>query len=767
MQETPGGKKKVHKNSGVDRSGSKKEKTSSVPATAPLHPIIVIVLVSLAAYSSVLFNGFVYDDNSQVIDNPWIKDLSHLGDIFSKSVWSFLSGSTISNYYRPFMHIGYMLTYQVFGLKPMGFHLVNLLVHAGVSVLVFLIISGLLKESASPAPYSYLSPPFVAALLFATHPIHTEAVAWVAGFPELSFSFFSLLSFYLYVRSSEGFDANYLLSAASFVLAIFSKETALTVLAFFVVHDFVLKRARTRPFAYFKRYVPFLSATGVYLLLRLRALGGMAPQKAHPDLTAFQYVINIFPLLMKYIEKLLLPVNLNAFHVFHPISSVLELKGIVSLAVVIILVFIAHAAFRKNKLAFFGMSWIVIPLLPVLYIPGLGENTFAERYLYLPSFGFAILYALLISYVWNNASRWAAGFTALSFVLAGLYFAGTAYRNTIWTNDYSLFSDTVKKSPDGVIPHNNLGVACRDKGLVDEAIEQYRIALRIDPSYPDAYNNLGVAYRDKGLIDKAMEQYRSALRLKPDYAEAHNNLGVAYRSKGLIDEAINQYQIALSLKPDYPKAHTNLGLIYRDKGLTDKAIEQYQIALKSGAAPADVYNNLGVAYRDKGQIDDAIDQYRSALRLDPDYAEAHNNLGVAYRDKGLIDKALEEYLTASKLKPDYADPYNNIGVVYWGKGLTDEAISQYQTALKLNSDYAEAHNNLAIAYRDKGLIDKAVEHYRIALGLRPASAEIHNNLAVLYARKGLTKEAIGEFKAALRIRPDLIQARQALETLTK
>ena len=151
--------------------------------------IIIILIASFAVYFNALFNDFVYDDKVQVLENHWIKDIKFIPEIFSKSVWSFQKGAVISNYYRPLMHLIYMLNYYIFGLNPWGFHLVNILFHAGVSVLVFIIGLRLLRESQHQASASYMIPSFIAALLFATHPIHTEAVTWVAGLPDLSFTF--------------------------------------------------------------------------------------------------------------------------------------------------------------------------------------------------------------------------------------------------------------------------------------------------------------------------------------------------------------------------------------------------------------------------------------------------------------------------------------------------------------------------------------------------------------------------------------------------
>lgn len=235
--------------------------------------LIVLLLASFSVYANALTNGFVYDDNWQVLKNEWIKDVKFIPQIFSESVWAFETGHLSSNYYRPFMHSIYMINYHIFGLSPWGFHLINILFHYGVTVLVFFITFEFLEKSSPSVSKTSLLPSLIAALLFATHPIHTEAVTWVAGIPDLSFTFFSLLSFYFYARSQT--TINYFSSIVSFSIAVFCKEPALTLPIFFVAYDYFYRKDENRLSARLARYIPFLSVAIIYLILRSHALGAL------------------------------------------------------------------------------------------------------------------------------------------------------------------------------------------------------------------------------------------------------------------------------------------------------------------------------------------------------------------------------------------------------------------------------------------------------------------------------------------------------------
>ena len=615
-----------------------------------LKPILIalIVLSCFASYFNALLNGFVYDDVFQVVENHWIKNTRYLPDILVQGVWGFARGGNPSNYYRPVMHLLYMVNYHIFGLHPWGFHLVNILFHTGVSLLVFLVAAFLFRKLKST---SYLVPSFIAAILFATHPIHTEVVTWVAGIPDLSFTFFYLLSFYLYARSQErgSHSAGGLTvySLISFFLATFSKETALTLPLILIAYDSVFGKNSATTVSRLRKILPYFLVLGVYFMFRIHALKGLAPFKRDADLEPYQVVINIFPLFIQYLEKLILPINLNAFYVFHPVASAWEPKALFSILLTMTFVFILCVFYRKNKLAFLSLLFIVFPLLPVLYVPVLGENRFAERYLYLPSFGYVLFIAFFVDRMRSNRSKWALGLNVAVWVLIGLYGSGTISRNPVWRDDYALWTDTVKKSPDGAIPHNELGNAYAAKGSIDEAMEHYRMALTLKPHHAEAYNNLGLAYSSKGDTDSAIAYYQEALRLRPGSPSAHNNLGLAYSSKGDIDTAIEHFQEALRLHPTSPGIHNNLGNAYESKGWTDRAFQQYQKALELDPDYADAHVNLGTLYGATGQIDQAIQQFQTALKLKPDDPVTLRNLANAYRLKGWPDEA-QEYLQRAK-----------------------------------------------------------------------------------------------------------------------
>ena len=691
------GKKKVSINEALDNQGKIKKavisswesssngglrKTTSIIALAP---ILVILLVSFAVYVNSFSGNFVYDDNKQIVENPWIRDVNNIPTIFSKSVWSFRPRLSTSNYYRPLMHVVYMLNYHIFGLKPWGYHLVNVLFHCGVVVLVFLIIQELMKGQRATKSLVYLSPPLMAAMLFASHPIHTEAVTWIAGLPDVAFALFYLLSFYCFMLFRGGTKRVFPLSILSFSVSLLFKEPALTLPFMLIAYDSLFKKWDKTILSSIKTYSPYIVVSAGYLFMRYYALRSFAPIASYPDLSTYQFVINVFPLFREYITSLLWPFYLNMWHTFHPISSLVEAKGAISLVVTVMFFISAVAAYRKNRVVLFGLLFFVVPLLPVFYIKGISGKPFAERYLYLPSVGFVLLLAIFLSWASEKLPRAAKGITIVIMIIVGVYSIGTVSRNTVWKDNFSLWSDTVKKSPDIADAHNNLGDAYASKGQWEMAMTEFQAALRLDPNDADAHNNLGLAYASKGLPDMAITEYQTALNLKPDYAKAHDNLGLAYASKGLPDMAITEYQTALNLNPDYAKAHDNLGL----------------------------------AYASKGQWEMAMTEFQAALRLDPDHADAHNNLGASYWSKGFLDMAITEFQAALRLNPDHAKAHNNLGLAYASKGLPDMAITEYQTALNLKPDYVEAHYNLAITYLRKGNADLARREVEVLLNIRP------------------------------------------------
>ncbi len=541
---------------------------------------MIIIALSCAVYGNTLWNGFVYDDFPQVVQNPWIRELRFIPEIFSTNVWAFQGIKT--NYYRPLMHISFMLSYALFGLAPWGFHVVNVLLHAGVTLLVFL-ISSRLFQTANPSS-SPVSPmlPFIAALLFAVHPIHTEVVAWVGGVTDLFFTLFFLLALYFYILSAESGvhqRSLFLLSVVSFFLATLCKEPALTFPLILAAYDYSFRSEVSRSPNYLKRYAPYLGAAAVYFILRVIALGGLAPVRRHGELSAYEVLINIFPLFRQYLGKILLPIHLNAYHVFLPISSILERNGLISLATALVFAGTVLLAFKKNRPAFFALSLVLVPLLPALYIPGAGENTFAERYLYLPSFGFVLLVVLLAGRVVLRKPRWSVPMTAAFAVVMALYSLGPVQRNGVWKDDERLWRDVVQQSPNSAVPHYNLASALNAQGRIDDAIAEYQTAIRIQPAVV-AYTSLGAAYHAKGLINEAIGQYQLALRLQPDAADAHTGLAIVYAESGALDKAIEHFLIAVRLQPGSADAQYGLGRAYLEKGRPAEAIPHLEAAVK-------------------------------------------------------------------------------------------------------------------------------------------------------------------------------------------
>jgi len=511
------------------------------------YPVLVLIIVlSFGVFLNVLSNDFFSDDKIELIENQWIKDISFIPKIFLTHSWGYVSAST-SPHYHPMKFLVQMAQYRLFGTDPLGYHLTNVIVHVTASLMVFFIAASLFRQIFDEDKIVF---PAAAALLFAAHPIHTEPVAWVSGMSELFMSFFYLLSFLVYINASGQKQGRFLISSILFFVSALFKETAVALLPLYLIYDYSLGKglfARGSEGApsgriLFSRYTPFVAAALAYLSLRTYAIKGFIPGTGHAGFTPYQIIINVFPLLSEYLEMLVLPVRLNFLHVFHPVLSFFDGRTLVALAVNTLFVVSVFVAGKKAKGLLLALLWIIIPLFPVLYFPAFtGESVFAERYLYLPSVGFVSAGAMLFRDAYHRKllGRMTSlvlfpGFAFVIFLCA----LQTVERNYVWKNDFTVWSDTVKKSPDSSQAYNNLGIAFEDRGQLDQAIICFRKALRLNPYNARAHNNLGNLFYKKGLLDDALSEYGIALALDPGYRDARDNLSVVSSMK----EAVTSYK---------------------------------------------------------------------------------------------------------------------------------------------------------------------------------------------------------------------------------
>jgi tetratricopeptide (TPR) repeat protein len=378
-----------------------------------------------------------------------------------------------------------------------------------------------------------------------------------------------------------------------FALALVSKPMAVSLPIVLLILDwYPLQRIislRTFKTAFIEK-LPFIVlsiASSILTILAQKAGGAMELNEYVPLSERGLVAVKA---LLTYLWKILVPLNLMPFYQYPPNVSFLSVEYFVPVVLVIGITAALTGIARKEKLWLSAWFYYTVTLIPVLGIVQVGGQSMADRYAYLPSLGPFLIAGLMVSVLYEKLGASGKGgplfrlgtVAATSTVLLFMSYA-TLRQISIWKDGITLWSYVIKKEPLKVPrAYNNLGIALMDKGRIDEAVENFQIALRLDPSNANAtaFNNLGVAYKTKGLYDKAIEQFQTALRIKPDDPETHNNLGVAYRYKGMYSQAIEQHRIALTLRPDFADAHFNLGIIYLDFGDKYKAREEFEAGLK-------------------------------------------------------------------------------------------------------------------------------------------------------------------------------------------
>ena len=626
---------------------------------------VALCILTLLAYANSLDNGFVWDDHEQIVMNPYIKPGAPLTPLFTADVRFAHQGPSVqTRVYRPLQLLTYRTIADWFGSDAVAFHAVSLGFAIAGSLAAFWTF-WLLTRS--------LGVSFTAAALFAVHPVHTEAVDWIAALPDLGMGLFVLLSFASFLhwqRALPNRTTRWLFSSLSllaFAVALLWKETAVVLPLLLIAYTALIAapgdRGNVRERALRAWWLSSLYwlVLAAYATLRFAVLDSLTAGARTWDLNAAQTLRSALYLAMLYCGKLLLPIGLNAYHVFHPLQAIVTTLASLLFALGVVTCIVVLA--RRAPLAAFASIWIFLALLPAMNLSGLGRNPFAERYLYLPSAGFCLLASLAAAWLLQRSplrTRKPIGVAMLVLALAA-YTTETVARNPVWKDDNTLFAETLKLSPDAAFVRNM--VAAGQSADMAETNYRQALALSQQASPPDridamaAYKGLASLYADSGEFDRALQTLSEARRIDPDDPDMAGEQGIILAQTGRGGEAMTLLNQALAEQPDNENVLSALGLIARDER-HDLAASAAFFERALAAHPqqdefsASQHNNLAGVYADQENFAGAISELKQAIAIVPGNPEFHDNLASALAASGRFDQSLAEAQTALQLAPN-------------------------------------------------------------------------------------------------------------------
>ena len=679
-------------------------------------------------YWPAIGGGFLLDDDVLLTQNRLIAAPDGL-----TRFWF----TTEASDYWPVTNSTLWLEWRLWRMNPTGYHVTNLVFHLLDSWLIWLVLRRLRVPGA-----------FLAAILFAVHPVNVESVAWIAQRKNVLAMFFVLLSTLWYLRAEslgsaaaekgtgtfllrrlrknepvpgEGaakvatatdFRSDrrwYVFSLIAFVLAMLSKgSVAVLPLLLLVIAWWQSGQITRRDW---QRVAPFLLVAGVLTAVNIWFQTHGSGQTIR-DATFFQRILGTGAALWFYLMKALVPIQLAFVYPQWNIETDSWRWWLPSIAAIVVTVWLwrqRNTAVGRPVLV--AWTCFCIALLPVLGFTDVGFMRYslvADHYQHLALVPILALVAAGVYQLYqrqNQAARpmifiAAVGVVAVLAVLA-------RNQSSLYANGETLYLDTLAKNPDSSLARYNLGVIFSESGRPKMAIPQFEAALGLKPDYPECETSLGLAQSRLGQTDQANEHYRHVLEKHPDYAEAHNNLGLALAEAGHFRPALEHYQAALKTKADSADVQNNFGMALAGLGRPDEAIPHYAEALRIDPENARAHNNWGSALAAKGQFSEAIGEYEQALQLEPDFAAALVNLGTSLAATGNLPAAIERFEKALRLAPENLDAAVYLSEAYAQVGRFSDAATTAQHALDLARANGDTQMAETIAQRLKALRQKA------------------------------------------------------------
>jgi Flp pilus assembly protein TadD len=587
----------------------------------------LLVVVGILVYSNTFNVPFYFDDLPNVSENRNI----HISEVSASSLLDAWRNSP--NRARPVANISFALNYYFHQDAVMGYHVVNLLIHITTGILLFLLVSLTLSlASTEEAASRHRLIAFSSTLLWLVHPLQTQSVTYIVQRMNSMAAMFFILALLLYVRGrlTRGTTWTVACFAGSIlagIAALGCKQTAATLPAFVLLYEWFFFQQRST--AWIKRRIGWLAGAALVLAATVVFYLGKTPVESilagyrYRDFSLAERVLTESRVVTHYIGLLFFPhpSRLTLVYDFPLSRSLLEpLTTFLSASALTGLLLLAVFLSGKNRLLSFCILWFLGNLAIESSVIGL-EIIFEHR-VYLPSMFFCVLLTVLV-YRYTRSPRVAALVLAAVAVVFSYW---TFQRNELWKDPVAFWADNVEKAEQVERPRLSLGKALRRQGKIEEALDQYRRAIEIEPTSFKAHYNVANVLSDQQRTPEALEHYQEAVRLDPEFVPARYNLANALLAVGRPEQALSEYRETVRLDAQHHKARNNLGAALLRLGRIDEAIQHYREVISMGADVAETYRNLAMAYEAKGMYAEAIENYRAALQRKPDLADARENL---------------------------------------------------------------------------------------------------------------------------------------------
>lgn len=572
-------------------------------------------------FQTTKFDFLVFDDENYITTNQHIQKGLNLESI----KWAFTTSHHVS--WQPLVWLSFQADIDLYGLDPAGFHLTNILLHLLASIMLYLLLI-----KATLAPWKTI---FVVSV-FALHPLHVESVAWISERKDLLSAIFWFLTMYLYIGyTKKQTFFRYSLVFFSFLLGLMSKPVLVTLPLVLILFDFwPLERFKfnfKNLLKSTKEKVPLLVLTTLSSAITIYIQNSGDAMQTTNQLSLTYRFLNAFTSYMDYILMTLYPANLVAMYP-HLGEDISVPKALLSLLTILLVTGFAIYNLQKGNSKYnyftFGWLWFLGILVPTIGIIQVGSQSLADRYMYIPIIGLAIIVAWgledVLERFFNSKKLFVVAGTLIT--LASVVMALASYKQiSYWENDGTLFKRTSDITENNFIAHNNLGHWLLESNRVEEAIEQFKIVTTIEPRDHRALVNLGLSNNILGNQDLAIKYYKESLKIEPT-STAFNNMGVIYMSQNKTTFATESFNIAIEMDENFSDPYLHMGNIHFQKKEFSDAIFNFKKYISLRPLDKTGYFWLAFTYVQTEDFELALKTTENILEFSPNSKDAKNNI---------------------------------------------------------------------------------------------------------------------------------------------